>query len=183
MFDFSGMTWVEIMGQFLGFFGMGCTIMSFQARRKKYILLMQTIACLFWISHYFFIGSVIGAGMEFVSMIRNLLYIRKAKISPKVFWLVPTVSLIAFAVITGVTYQSPVDILPFFACLAATVALYMKKENVLRVLSLATSVFWFTYNIFAFSIAGMLNEIFASASIIIALIRYAKPKRNLDTRN
>ncbi len=184
MFDFANMTGTGIAGQILGFVAMGIAMMSFQARRSKYIMLCQGIAALFWVTHYFLLGSVVGAALNAVAMLRNFAYMMRDKMPKKAFSCIPIITGIAFVIITAFTYSGPIDILPFMGCILATIAFFMKSEKLLRILSMAVSVFWLIYNLTQGSIAGALNETLAIVSIIIALIRYrkysAKPKKKAE---
>ena len=167
-----------IAGQIVGFVAMAIAMMSFQARRGKYIMLYQGIAASFWIFHYVLIGSYSGAAMNFVALVRNFVYMYKDKMSKRVSIATTSITALAFIVVGAVTWQGPITIVPVIGSLAATVAFFMKNENMLRTFSMIVSIMWLIYNITQFSIAGALNESLALVSIIVALIRY----RNLYSK-
>ncbi len=180
--DFANMGTMEIIGQIFGFVAMGVAIFSFQARRNKYIMLFQGVGALFWVLHYFFIGSMAGAALNAIAMLRNFTYMFRDKMSETAFKFIPIISAAAFTVVTAFTWEGWMTLLPYVGCIAATVAFFMKNENVLRVFSLVVNVTWLTYNIIEGSIAGALNEALAMVSIVIALIRFRNLYKNTSKR-
>ncbi len=172
MFDFANMSVPEIIGQILGFCAMGIAFFSFQARRNKYIMLFQGLGTIFWVFHYLLLGSIVGAALNAIAMIRNFTYMFRDKMSPPVLKSIPFITAAAFTVVTVVTYESPISIIPYVGSIAATVAFFMKNENMLRSFSLVVSITWLIFNITENSIAGALNESLAIVSIVIALVRF-----------
>ena len=75
-------------------------------------------------------------------------------------------------VITGTaTWKSCWDLLPIAGSLLSTIALWMKSEKKIRLISLTVGPCWLLYNLVIGAWAGALNEVLAMTSIVIGLIR------------
>ena len=163
---------MEIAGQIIGFIGMTLNIISFQAKTGKKIIIIQLISSVAWLAHFFLIGAYTGAILNGVCIIRNTLYAFKDRYKKPFTVIVPAFVIALFIAAGILTYTDAFSILPMVAMVLSSVALYLKKETVLRLLSIIVSALWLTYNIRQHSIAGSLTEAFSIVSIIIALIRY-----------
>ena len=53
-----------------------------------------------------------------------------------------------------------------------TISFGMKNVRAIRYLTLLNSPLWLTYNIFAFSVGGIICEILAISSTVIAIFRF-----------
>lgn len=166
----------QVLIQLIGFFAMMTNVLSFQARRRANILIIQSTGSLIWLVQFMLLGGVTGAIMNFFAMLRNIIYSQKDKHKALSSPLVTAL----FAVLClglGVysfTLEGWRSLLPSTAMLIATVAFSFKREFVIRILSLFIGPLWLVYDAISFSIAGMLCEILSLMSIATALIRFDK---------
>ena len=174
MFDFANMTAPIIVGQFIGFAAMGASICSFQAKNRAGILVFQFLSSLCWLTHFFLIGSMSGAVLNGVSVVRNAVYTFKKDYTGWQKYGVPAIIALGYGAAFIITFESAISIFPLLACLLATVALYMKDERVIRALSLLVSALWIVFDAAHGSIAGVAAEAFTICSILLALIRYRR---------
>jgi len=72
-----------------------------------------------------------------------------------------------------------VSVISIIAKLLTTVAYGIKNPHLIRMVNLPSCSLWVVYNLVVFSLAGIVNEIMSIISIIIAEIRYKKPKDKL----
>lgn len=85
-------------------------------------------------------------------------------------------------VVTGIfTWQSALSLLAIFGALLSTLALWMKKENHIRLISLLVGCCWIVYYIPFKDFTGIASEAIAMLSIIIALLRFASKKKDTET--
>ena len=182
MFDFINMTPVQITGQIFGFVAMALALFSFQVRRSKYILLFQAFAAVFWVAHFFMLGAISAAALSAITVVRNLMYMLRDKMSARTFSKLPIIAIGAFVFITFFTYEGPLTLLPLFGSIAATFAFYVKNENLIRLLSISVSIAWIIYNAINGSIAGVMNEALSMVSITVSLIRYRKLGFNKNSK-
>ena len=165
---------VYIIAQAVGFIAMGLGIVSYQSRRRDRILIFQILSNLCWSVQYLLLGGFSAVAANVIGMLRNTVYMFRGKYRFASSRLVPIISAIAFIVFGVITYSTVVDILPVAAMLIATVAFYLTNEQMIRILILGISLSWFTYGVFAGSIASMISDGMIFITILIAIIRYHK---------
>lgn len=182
MFDFANMTAADVGIQLIGFAAMALGILSYQPKRRVTIILMQTLASVLWTTQFLLLHSIAGAILNGISILRGILYALKDRVPAlRRFWL-PAVMIAAFvgAGVFTFTVEGPISLLPTVAMVISSVALFLDRENTIRVLSLFVSPPWLIYDAMCGSIAGALNETFVIVSIFIALARYRKQKKEKD---
>ena len=82
-------------------------------------------------------------------------------------------------VVTGIfTWQSALSLLAIFGALLSTLALWMKKENHIRLISLLVGCCWIVYYIPFKDFTGIASELLAMLSILIGLIRFTRKKES-----
>ena len=96
--------------------------------------------------------------------------------------MLPAFVMVLFAAAGVYTYtlEGIISIIPTAAMLLSTVALFITKEKIIRILSLFVSPPWLIYDALSGSVAGVLCESFVIISIIVAMIRYRENKKELN---
>lgn len=163
----------EIIGQIFSIIGMALTVVSFQMKTKKQILAMQTVGSAFFLASYVLFSSWAAVCLNVVFMIRNtVFYFKDKKWASHGIWLYSILALVIIAGALG--FKSYIDIIPIVGSIFGTVAAYMKKENMFRLLKLGDSPCWLIYNISIPSIGGIICESINIVSILVGIIRYRK---------
>lgn len=130
----------------------------------------QMTASLSFSTQLFLLEAIIGGCVDMISFIRTMIFSQNGKkwaSSP--VWLYV---FIAIMIVTGIfTGQNAWDILPIAGSILSTVALWMKKEKNIRLISLTVGPCWLIYNLVKGAWSGALNEVLAMTSIVIGLIR------------
>lgn len=165
---------MDVVGQVLSIIGMVLTIASFQMKTRKQIILVQTAGSVFFLLSYLLLESWSAVYLNVVFLIRNIVFYfgKEKKWSQHRAWLV--VLLCAVVIAGSVGFRSWLDVLPIIGSVFGTVAMYMKNENMLRLLKLGDSPCWLIYNCTVPSTGGIICEIFNIISIVVGLIRYKK---------
>lgn len=159
-----------IIGQILGIIAVILTFVSYQAKTDKQILIILSTATVFLVMHYCLIGATSGLALNIVCLLRNFAYFFKDKkvlSSPAVPYIFAAITVI-YGIITWQAYYS---IFIIIGLAVNTVAL-SRDPQTLRKSILLTSTLVLIYNIFVFSIGGIINEIVAIFSAVIGLIRF-----------
>ena len=164
---------VFLIAQILGFLAMGLNIFSYQAKSGKGILIVQTVSASVWSAHFLMLGGLSGSLMNLISIPRNFVYssrekypLLKKKAVPSIFSILYVIA----GVIVLITFKDFLDILPVFAMVIQAFSYHTQNEKLIRLWSLVSQPIWLIYNVFKFSIAGVLCEAFTIVSIIIALV-------------
>ena len=162
------------IGQFISIFGMVLTVLSFQLKTRKQILLFQTLGSSLWLLSYLLLGTWAGVYINAVFLIRNIIfYFRKdKKWAQSILWL--PIMIVASIGAGALGYRVPWDLLPVAGAVIGTVSMYMSNENMLRVLKLGESPCWLVYNCSIPSVGGIICELCSLTSLIVGLIRYRK---------
>lgn len=161
-----------IIAQIVGFIAMGLGIVSYQSKKRETILILQILSNVCWSVQYLMLGAFSAVAANVIGVIRNVIYTFRGKYRFASSRIVPIISAIAFIVFGALTYSTVLDILPVAAMLIATVAFYLTNEQMIRILSLGISLSWFTYGVFAGSIASMISDGMIFITILIAIVRY-----------
>ncbi|MBQ4605416.1 MAG: YgjV family protein [Clostridia bacterium] len=168
---------LNTFAQIIGVFGLICSLLSFQMKNRKWIMAFQMTASLSFSTQLFMLGAVTGGCVDMISFIRTMIFSQNSK-----KWASSPVWLYVFIVImilTGIlTWQNAWDLLPIAGSILSTVALWMKREKHIRLISLAVGPCWLVYNLVKGAWSGALNEVLAMTSIVIGLIRNDREKKN-----
>ena len=163
----------ELIGQIFSIIGMALTLVSFQMKTKKQILMVQTAGSSFFLASYLLFGSWAAVCLNVVFLIRNtVFYFKTQKWASHRIWLYILLVLVIVAGALG--FKTYWDIFTIIGAIFGTVAASMKSENMFRLLKLGDSPCWLIYNASIPSIGGIICEIINIASILIGLIRYKK---------
>lgn len=166
---------MQILGQAIGIIGFTLTFCSYQCKTAKKLLLLQTISTLLFILHYYLIDAASGMLLNIVCIARNVVYYYKDK---RVFSY-PFYPYLFAALIAGccvLSWQGPVSLLITVALVINTVFLSFGRQNLLRASVVFTCSLILIYNVFMFSVGGILNEGIAILSSAVGLWRYRREK-------
>ncbi len=156
------------------FFGLGAMVSLFliyQQKNRKNILLCKLSADLFWIFHYFCLGTTAGMIPNFSGIFRELIFINRKtkKWANTPLWVV---FFIAFNFLLGIlSYDEWYDIVPIIASSFVTISLWIDNPLLMKLISVPVSLAFFVYDLFVLSYVGMINESIAIASILIYFIK------------
>ncbi|NCB52703.1 MAG: YgjV family protein [Clostridia bacterium] len=157
--------------QALGLVGLLFGILAFQNNKHKNIVLLKLLNEFFFAVQYILLGAYTGAVMNLISCVRNYIYCKSVEAGkPTIKWVVLFSVIIAAAGI--MTWSSALSLVPILAKLLTTVAYGMKDTKKVRFLTLPSSLCWLFYNALYHSAGGVINEVFTTASILIAVVRF-----------
>lgn len=169
---------MQIAAEIVGFLGLASSLISFQQKERKMVMLFQLTASALCCLALFLAGSVIGGALDLISFVRTTVFAvlmnssKKWTNSPVWLWL-----FIGALVVTGIfTWQNIWSILPILGSVLSTVALWMKKASHIRAISLFVGPCWMIYNLVEGTVAGALNELLAMTSIVIGMLRHDRKK-------
>lgn len=161
---------MSIVAQTIGMLGLICSLLSFQMKKREWIMVFQMIASLSFALQLFLLGAVVGGCMDLISFVRTAVFSQNSKKWASSFmWLFAFISIM---VITGIiTRKDAWDILPIVGSVLSTIALWMRSEKKIRMISLTVGPCWLVYNLAKGAWSGAINEVLAMASIVIGLVR------------
>ena len=164
---------MNILGQIIGIVATIITALSYQANTKKSLLTIQTIATACTCVSYMLLGASSGFVLNVVCLLRNGCFYFQREGQKPIY--ISTAIICVIMVILGVfSWQGPISLLIIIALVINTFFLSLGKPQKLRYSILLTSTMVLIYNIYVFSIGGIMNESIAIISSFIGIIRYRK---------
>lgn len=160
-----------LLFQVVGLVALLLDILSVQRKRRKHILMMQIAASSTWAVHFLLIGATAGAAMNAVGIVRSMSYFSNRR---RRYARVPVMIMVLSVVVTALTWQGTLSLLPMMAMIIAAAAFWQRNEQVIRILLITAVPFWFAYNLIAHSYAGMTSDVLALVSTSTALYRYRR---------
>ncbi|MEE1042483.1 MAG: YgjV family protein [Clostridia bacterium] len=170
-----------IIYQTIGIVAMLFMVASFQLKSARSIIYMQIFASLFFCIHFYLLGSMMGAFLNFVALIRAYVYSHKEQCNANhTGWLIFFIAIYIGGYITTFTVLGTeptvknliYEMLPVIGMTAGTIGFRMTKASSVRTLSLVNAPAWLLYNILSSgSIGGAVSDSMSMISLIIGKIR------------
>ena len=174
---------IYIIGQILGGVAIALGFLSYQMKTQKCLLIAQILTCIVFCLHYLMIGAISGMALNAVCFLRNLVYYYLNQRKGGCGRIVP----LAFAVLLGIigiiTWEAWYSVFVFLGLVLNTLALSFSNPQRVRGSILITSPLVLIYDVFAFSIGGIVYESVAIVSSVIGLARFYKAKRDSSSDN
>lgn len=168
-----GMTVMEFIGQIFGLIAVVISFVAYQMPTQKKILFMNMLVTVAILLNYAFLGATTGVILNVVCFIRNIIFMnRDKKIFSYKFY--PYLLMVIIGGLSFLTGEGAHSILITIGLIINTFALSLTNPQATRYCMAISCSFIFAYNIFVFSIGGMINEAVAIISSVIGIIRYRK---------
>ena len=156
-----------------GILGLVLSVIPFQFKRHKHIVLCKMASCLAFSMQYFLIGpqAYTGAWLDLISAFRNFLFYKFVdKKIPTLPVILIFSTLVLFLSIRS--WAGGVTLLALIPKLLTTVSYGMKNERLLRIITLPSCLFWVAYNCIVGSFEAATSDLLTFASILLAIYRY-----------
>ena len=173
--------WFTFITQAAGALGITASVIAFQCKKHKTIMIFRTANELLFAVQYAFLGAYTGVAMNVFGSLRNVVFtemVKRDKNTVPMRFVFSAVFL-GFIIYTWAGVQSA---LSGFAKILSTFAYGSKNLILMRALILTTSSCWFVYNLMVKSYAGCACEAFTIISLIVGIIRY-KPNNKEKGEN
>lgn len=170
---------MNIAAQIVGLIGIVCSLLSFQQKERKRVMIFQMTASALFCIQLFMVGAITGGCVDSISFVRTAVFSQNdKKWASSSVWLAV---FIAAMIATGImTWQNAWSVLPIIGSVLSTIALWMKKSGHIRIISLFVGPCWLIYNLINGAYTGALNEVLAMTSIVIGIVRHDIGKRSKD---
>ena len=170
-----------IFAQIFGIFGMLANCLSFQQKTERATIFYQMLAGAMFLVNFLLLGAFVGMMLNLLSVVRALVFIYrdKTRANHPIWMLIFIASYIACYVLSFAVFKTPatpknliVEALPVIAMTVVTVSFRMRSAKKIRMFGLVNSPLWLTYDVFNFTIGGIIGETINIISIIIGIFRY-----------
>ena len=176
----------DILIQAIGIAAMLCATVSFQGRHRKTVLWLQFLSNVLFFLHYLFLNAIIGAMMNAIAMLRAQVYLHRKQLhSDHPAWLVGMIAIYLAAYVMEFTVfgKEPSAKNLFFSSLVIiasiiyTVGFHINDPKSIRKYNLIGAPLGLAYNLSVLSIGASCAEFLKIVSILSAMIRLDRPKR------
>lgn len=162
----------------LGIMGLILSIIPFQFKKHKHIVLCKMASSLVFAAQYFLIGPIAytGAWMDVISALRNFLFYKL--VDKKLSTLPVIIIFLALVLILGIrSWAGWVTLLALIPKILTTISYGMKNERLLRIITFPSCLFWIAYNCIVGNFEAAVSDLLTFISIAVAIYRYDIKKR------
>lgn len=174
---------MQLLIRIFGLLGLILSVIPFQFKKHKHIVLCKMASSLAFSTQYFLIGpeAYTGAWMDLISALRNYLFYKF--VDKKISTLPVILVFLVLVLVLGVySWAGWITILALIPKLLTTVSYGLKNERMLRLVTLPSCLFWIAYNCFVGSYEAAVSDFLTFASILIAIYRY-DIKKSLEKKS
>ena len=158
-------------------------VFTYQTKNRKNILAFNFVSLIATGLSYVFLSAYSGLAMVFVALIRNIIFLidekkngKNDKNSTKDYIILAILYLIsiAFAILT---YNGILSMMSVVATMLYTFSVWQKNTKVYKLLGIPIEAIWIVYNIYIFSIFGIILESILAISTVIGYLRENNNKK------
>lgn len=178
--------------QAIGIIAMTMNVFSYQRKTYTGLMIMQFTGAVLFSVHYILLGAYIGGILNAVAVFRSVVYANREKFhSDNKLWIAlfacfsVAAYILNFAVFgkEAIPRNFIVEILPVVGMISLTVGISRGTPKATRKALLVCSPCWLIYNIFNFSVGGIICEAMSIISAIVGMFRYDVRKKSQDIQN
>lgn len=167
--------------QVLGVVFIVASLVAYQLKERKRILLMFCVMNLIGFIHYLMLGGALSAAFIFiVGFAQSVTSYITAASNKKPSLLQKIVFTLLYVIAGFITYKSYVDILAIMASFMCMFSMLQTDEQKIRIFSLMNAGCWIVYNTLVGSVS-VIAQVLTFISILISLFRYGKMQKNKNT--
>ena len=163
--------YVMIIGQVMGGLAVLLGFLSYQAKTSKMLLVLQTMTCLVFCIHYVMIGATLAFALNVVGFVRNIVYANR----DRKFFLYKYIPILFAGIMGGIgilTWQDMYSLFAIVGLIVNTLCMSMRNPQSIRKSILVTSPLVLIYDVFVFSVGGIVYELVAIISAVIGIVRH-----------
>ena len=161
----------DILIRLLGIYGLILCVIPFQFKKHKQIVLFKMTSELLFSAQYFLMGAYTGAVLDLISGLRNFLFYKFVEKKRSTTPIIVAFGLLVL-VLGILSWTSWLSLLPIGAKLLTTISYGMKKERLLRFITLPSCLLWLSYNALVGAWEAMIGDSLALISILIAIYKF-----------
>jgi len=167
-----------LFAQIIGVFAVITFLLSYQQKKRKNIIVWNSISRVLYILQYIILGAFEGAVLDILGTISSVVAQKKEnkRIKKNLFFLVIGINLL---ILTAglLLYENIFSLFPIAGVILHTSAFWITDEKIIRKVSFLGSPFWFVYNLANIAYGSALGDVLTMLSIGTAIYRYDIKKK------
>ena len=163
-----GLTYLEVLAQVFGLISLAVVVISLHQKKKTTLLKLQMTSNFSSAIQYFLLGATTGGLTHLVCVARNYWfnkYSRKRIFSSWLFFVV----VFLLIILTALSYDGPVSLLPLLTILIYTFALIFGSMKTIRLVNIAACLLSIIYSAFVGAYVAIITSTVEIAAAIHAL--------------
>ncbi len=160
--------------QVIGFLAFIISLIAYQQKRKKDVLLCMVLSNIINLIHYFLLGAYSGCITKLVAIARDSFIVIKDKNKKLSSGLFLIIFILIYIALSIYTYTNVLSLFPLIAAIIYIIPTWYGDSKIIKITALFCYFLWLIYNIYVISIAGIIANIISMISIIISLRRKNK---------
>lgn len=157
----------------LGLLAVVLFVFSYQLKKRSSIIVFNAASRVLYVVQYLLLGALEGALLDVIAFFVSVLCCGRDKgFVKKHFALTVILANVAIIGIGMLTYKNIFSLLPILGVVFETLALWLKQERNIRIVSLLGAPFWLTYNVLNQAYGSAIGNVIVLVSISTAIIRY-----------
>ena len=159
-----------LIGQIVGIVAIIFGFVSYQVKTKRMLLFMQGVVAFLFCTHYALLGAYTGLSMNVVALIRNIVY-NKVNQGSRAGRLMPIIFIVILCGISIITWEAWYSLFAICGIVVNTYCMSFKNPQNVRKSIFISSPLVLCYNVFSWSVGGIIYEMVAIASSLIGFLR------------
>ena len=162
------------ISQIIGFLAFIISLLAYHRKKKSKILGSMVISNILNLIHYLLLGAYSGCVTKVMAIIRDSFIIVKGKNKKLSSYWILALFIIGYIVCSIFTYKGILSLFPILAAIIYIVPIWNGNEKTIKKTAFFCYFLWLRYNIFVFSIAGIVSNVVSIISTFIAMINENK---------
>lgn len=150
-------------------------ILTYFSKKNKTIIIYNFFAVIAIGISYFFLNAYTGIAMVFIAIIRNIIFMYYNKGKKSNIYTLLFISILII-ISTIFTYSGPLSLLSVLATALYTYSVWQKDTKLYKILGVPISLLWISYNVYIYSIFGIILESILLMSAVGGFIKEKKGK-------
>jgi len=164
---------MELIPQIIGLAAVATFLLSYQQKKRKNIIIFNTISRCLYILQYLLLGAYSGAVLDVLGAISSVIagkkHTRFIKRHTKAVFIAINLVIIFSGVAIALINKSLLDLLPILGVLLHTSAFWITSERTIRRVSLLGSPFWLVYNFVSRAYGSAIGDVLTMSTIVTAI--------------
>ena len=164
---------MQIFAQTVGVFAVVTFLLSYQFRKRKHIVLVNSISSILYVLQYILLGAFEGAAIDILSAVSAVAAHNKDR-----KWIekhMKTIVAVLNLAILGAglyLYKNIFSLFPVVGAILQTSAFWITGEKRIRQVSFLGAPFWLVYNLVSQAYGSAVGSLLSIVSIGLAIYRY-----------
>ena len=169
-----------LVGEIVGYIAIVASVLIYQQKTRKNLLISKAVTDVLWIIHYFLMGGYTGAAVTCVALVREVVFFR-SDWRNKNSKLILVVFLCISAVCTALTWDGVFSIFAMLCSMLSIVSFWIGEPKVSRIMAFPISGCMLIYGVANGSVAVLINEVLVMISSVIGILQHDRKKKAADS--